>query len=131
MSDDFDQIPLEWIAEDLTKGRIIPFLGAGASAFPPIGAKPPNAASLALTLARKSTHPQYELATPPAEDADAAAIRRHVHAYLDCTNLASVASWVELVRGDREHIREELRDALSKPERPLEFNALHGLIRSS
>jgi hypothetical protein len=128
MADDFDQIPFEWIAKDLKNGKVIPFLGAGASAFPPIEAKPPSAAALALSLARQSTHPEYRLAAECSQNAQAAATRQQLEAYIDCTNLASVASWVELVRGDRERIREELRDALTKPGHPLPFNDLHALL---
>ena len=44
-----EDFPFDWIAKDLREGKCIPFLGAGASAFPKdINAKPPSAAHACL-----------------------------------------------------------------------------------
>jgi hypothetical protein len=134
MPDGVDQIQLDWIAEDLVKGNLIPFLGAGASAYSDLLSKPPSAAELALTLARKSLHPDfrlahdYRLATNDPGKADLPVSPQQLRAYSDCTNLALVASWVELDAGDRDRIRQELREALANQNRPLDYNELHKLI---
>jgi hypothetical protein len=61
MTDGLDEFPFDWIATDLREGNCIPFLGAGASAFPKdVNAKPPSARALALELARESRYPHIK-----------------------------------------------------------------------
>jgi hypothetical protein len=67
MAEGLDQFPFDWIAADLSEGNCIPFLGAGASAFPKeINAKPPSARLLAWELAKESRYPAYQIASDPA-----------------------------------------------------------------
>jgi len=63
-----DDFPFDWIARDLREGNCIPFLGAGASAFPKdINAKPPSARTLALELAKESMYRRTrQFERPPA-----------------------------------------------------------------
>src|SRR5215475_14743055 len=96
MESNLDDFPFDWIAEDFKKGNCIPFLGAGASAFPTGNLlKPPTARSLAFELARESTYPDYRLATEPADAGDEDTLERKLRAKLDCENLMLVSSWVE------------------------------------
>ena len=91
-----DEFPFEWIAKDLREGKCIPFLGAGASAFPKeINAKPPSASALALELAKESMYPPYQAIRDAAGANDAAAQERLLRATVECENLMLVSSWVE------------------------------------
>jgi hypothetical protein len=126
MIDDFAEVPFDWIVEDLRKGLVIPFLGAGASVFLDGNARPPTASELALTLAKRSRYPDYEDAH--ALSAVASETEQHFLARADCRNLSLMSSWVELFAGDRERIRDELREAFAHPERPISFNPLHALL---
>ena len=129
MADDLDDFPLDWIARDLLAGNCIPFLGAGASAFPTaIDAKPPSANQLARELASESRFPPYRTLTATAESTDASARERHLRAQLDCENLMLVSSWVEYGIGGRLRLRDKLRQHLANKDRPLPCNGLHELL---
>jgi hypothetical protein len=104
MAEGLEEFPFDWIATDLRQGNCIPFLGAGASAFPKnVNAKPPSARALALELARESMY-------PPSFGVE---------------NLMLVASWVEHCMGDRPRLRRTLRKHLADERNPLPCNALH------
>lgn len=127
--DELEEIPFDWIADGLRTGEIIPFLGAGASVFPQeIAAKPPSALSLARELARESKHPQFDVAETIAAQTDEAASERRFQARSDCANLALMSSWVEHVKGDRDILRQKLRQRLVNQQTPLAANELHRLV---
>lgn len=135
MPDTLGKIPIDWIVEDLKGGHIIPFLGAGASAFPQTEiAKPPSAAILAEELARQGRHPQYLEyleyleATKLDPSPDPALAERLFQARQYCTNLALIASWIEFVGGDRSRLGEILRRLLTDRAAPLPSNDLHNLL---
>jgi hypothetical protein len=124
-----DEFPFDWIAKDLREGKCIPFLGAGASAFPKeINAKPPSATALALELAKESMYPPYQAIRDAAGTNDAAARDRLLRATVDCENLMLVSSWVEHGLGDRSRLEEKLREHLADQHKPLPFNDLHDLL---
>ena len=129
MADDLDGFPFDWIARDLRVGNCIPFLGAGASAFPTaIDAKPPSANQLARELARESRFPPYQTLVETESSTETTAQERHLRARLDCENLMLVSSWVEYGRGDRPRLRDKLRQYLANRDRPLPCNGLHELL---
>ena len=124
-----DEFPFDWIAKDLRGGKCIPFLGAGASAFPKeVNAKPPSASALALELAKESMYPPYQTIREAAGSSDSAARERLLRATVDCENLMLVSSWVEHGLGDRSRLDEKLREHLADEHKPLPFNALHDLL---
>jgi phosphoglycolate phosphatase-like HAD superfamily hydrolase len=126
--DEIDEVPFEWICDDLLAGTLIPFLGAGASVFPADQTtKPPSAAALSRQLAEESRFPPFrrtrsDLATINEVDE----VRRHVQAELACKNLPLVSSWVSHVRGDWQRVQDKLRSKLTDP--VIVPNALHELI---
>ena len=121
--------PFDWIAKDLREGKCIPFLGAGASAFPKeINAKPPSASALALELAKESMYPPYQAIRDADGANDAAAQERLLRATVDCENLMLVSSWVEHGLGDRSRLEEKLREHLADEHKPLPYNSLHDLL---
>jgi hypothetical protein len=129
MADDLGGFPFDWIARDLRAGNCIPFLGAGASAFPTaIESKPPSANQLARELAGESQFPPYQTFADTAGNVDASALERHLRAQLDCENLMLVSSWVEYGIGDRRRLRDKLRQHLANKDRPLPCNGLHELL---
>ena len=106
-----EDFPFDWIARDLREGKCIPFLGAGASAFPKeINAKPPSASALALELAKESMYPPYQAIREAAGSNNAAAREQLLRAMVDCENLMLVSSWVEHGLGDRSRLNEKLRE---------------------
>ena len=124
-----EDFPFDWIARDLREGKCIPFLGAGASAFPKdINAKPPSARTLALELAKESMYPPYQSVRNAAGSNDPAAQERSLRAQLDCENLMLVSSWVEHGLGDRSRLDEKLREHLAAERKPLPYNTLHDLL---
>ncbi len=124
-----DDFPFDWIARDLREGNCIPFLGAGASAFPKdINAKPPSARTLALELAKESMYPPYQAIRETAGSNDAAARERLLRATVDCENLMLVSSWVEHGLGDRSRLDQKLREYLADEHKPLPHNSLHDLL---
>jgi hypothetical protein len=124
-----DEFPFDWIARDLREGKCIPFLGAGASAFPKdINAKPPSASALALELAKESMYPPYQAVRDAAGSSDTAARERSLRATVDCENLMLVSSWVEHGLGDRSRLDEKLREHLADERKPLPYNSLHDLL---
>jgi hypothetical protein len=124
-----DEFPFDWIARDLREGKCIPFLGAGASAFPKeVNAKPPSARALALELAKESMYPPYQALREAAGANDTAAQARVVRATVDCENLMLVSSWVEHGLGDRSRLNEKLREHLADERKPLPYNSLHDLL---
>jgi hypothetical protein len=124
-----EDFPFEWIARDLRDGKCIPFLGAGASAFPKeANAKPPSAVALALELAKESMYPPYQAIREAGDPSDVGARERLLRATVDCENLMLVSSWVEHGLGDRSRLDEKLREHLADEHRPLPFNALHDLL---
>jgi len=124
-----DEFPFDWIAKDLREGKCIPFLGAGASAFPrEINAKPPSASALALELAKESMYPPYQAIQDAAGANDAAAQERLLRATVECENLMLVSSWVEHGLGDRSRLEEKLREHLADEHTPLPHNSLHDLL---
>ena len=129
MESGLDDFPFDWIAEDFKKGNCIPFLGAGASAFPTGNLpKPPTARSLAFELAKESTYPDYRVAMDTADPSKEGTLERQLRARLDCENLMLVSSWVEHGRGDRPRLHRKLRDYLANPDIRLPSNALHTLL---
>ena len=117
------EFPFEWIAKDLREGKCIPFLGAGASAFPKeANAKPPSAAALAMELAKESMYPPYQTIREAAASNDTAARERLLRATVDCENLMLVSSWVEHGLGDRSRLKEKLREHLANEYKPLPYN---------
>ena len=117
------EFPFEWIAKDLREGKRIPFLGAGASAFPKeVNAKPPSASALALELAKESMYPPYQIIRETGGFNDAAVQERLLRATIDCENLMLVSSWVEHGLGDRSRLKEKLREHLANEYKPLPYN---------
>jgi hypothetical protein len=120
-----EDFPFDWIAKDLRDGKCIPFLGAGASAFPKdINAKPPSAAALALELAKESMYPPYQAVREAAGSSDTTARERLLRATVDCENLMLVSSWVEHGLGDRSQLDGKLREHLADEHKPLPYNSL-------
>src|SRR6516165_4895368 len=129
MAEGLDEFPFRWIAQDLRRGRCIPFLGAGASAFPKdLHAKPPGARALALELAEESRYPAYQVAFEAAIPTDPTTNERILRAKVDCENLMLVSSWVEHGTGDRPRLRTKLRASLANEQQPLPCNSLHSLL---
>jgi hypothetical protein len=129
MAEGLDEFPFRWIAQDLRRGRCIPFLGAGASAFPKdLHAKPPGARALALELAEESRYPAYQVAFEAAIPTDPTTNERILRAKVDCENLMLVSSWVEHGTGDRPRLRSKLRAYLANEQQPLPCNSLHALL---
>jgi hypothetical protein len=124
------EFPFKLIARDLSEGRCIPFLGAGASSFPTdLKAKPPTSSTLARELAEYFVHPQFEVFRDPPSSNDLAVQQRYLRARLDCENLMFVSSWVEHGGlGDRLRIDEKLREHLADAHKPLPYNSLHELL---
>jgi SIR2-like domain len=109
------ELPYRVIAKLLSRGKVVPFLGAGASVFhrPRDGTAdplfcPPTGAALAERLA--------ELAAFPS----GAAVHHR-------QNLALVASYLALVTAGEIFLRDELREVFSPQFEP---NALHHLLAS-
>ena len=100
----------EWIARDLREGKCIPFLGAGASAFPKeANAKPPSAAALAMELAKESMYPPYQTIREAAASNDTAARERLLRATVDCENLCSSARCSRSFSSSRDRSRDRAR----------------------
>lgn len=129
MAESLDEFPFDWIAADLREGNCIPFLGAGASAFPKdIDAKPPSARTLALELARESRYPPYQIIRDASGSNDLTVQQRSLRAQLACENLMLVSSWVEHGTGDRPRLSRKLRAHLANEQQPLPYNSLHDLL---
>jgi len=124
-----EDFPFDWIARDLREGKCIPFLGAGASAFPKeINANPPSASALALEIAKESMYPPSQAIREAAGSNNAAAREQLLRAMVDCENLMLVSSWVEHGLGDRSRLNEKLREHLADKHKPLPYNSLHDLL---
>jgi hypothetical protein len=129
MAEGLDKFPFDLIVRDLREGYCIPFLGAGASAFPRnVNAKPPSAPALARKLAEESLYPQYQVAFETPAPKDASAQERILRAKLDCENLMVVSSWYEHGGSDRPHLHRVLRSHLADERNPLPPNMLHKLL---